>query len=303
MKLNLKSIDLNLLTVFDAIMETRKLSKAGDQLGMSQPAMSAALFRLRQTMKDDLFIRSHEGMIPTPRAKIIHQSVSRALELIREELRSGREFQPEFCERHFRVLGGDYMEILFYGLLLSTINPKAPQLTSEIRPLDASAFNQALKRGEIDIALHYTHLEDDGLNHELVLEDKLVVVARKGHPRIRKKVTKNLFMQEKHVTLLLSKDNLSHLDIFMKNRKIERKVGARVTQFSSMIPVVLNTDYLGVMPERLARWFSSYHKISYYSIPFAMPILEIQLIWANRFNSDLAHAWFRSQLKAVMLDD
>tara|TARA_R110001592_G_scaffold319629_1_gene597353 strand:+ start:13496 stop:14404 length:909 start_codon:yes stop_codon:yes gene_type:complete len=302
MKLNLRSIDLNLLTVFDAIMETGQLSSAGERLGMSQPAMSAALARLRQTMGDDLFIRSHQGMLPTPRAKALHHTIAEALQSIRIELQSNTVFDPALCNRHFRVMGGDYVEMLFYGSLLARAHSRAPGVTSEVKPLQINGYEKALQLGEVDVAVHYALASDEGLSYEHILDDRLVVLARKHHPKIRKKMTESIFYTEKHVTLMTGKDNISHLDNFMGNDGVQRNIGAKVAQFASMIPAIVNSDYLCVMPENLAKRFSLYFELACFPIPFPTPELPIYLVWGSRFNRDLAHVWFREELKAVMLE-
>jgi len=300
MKLNLRSVDLNLLTVFEAIMDARQLSKASEELGMSQPAMSAALKRLRHTFRDDLFIRAHQGMMPTPQALIIYRSITPALEMIRQELQNGREFDAKLCHRHFRILGGDYVEILFLCDLINNTQAVAPDTSIEIRPLQVAGFCPALKLGELDVAVHYSIPNDDALSHEHIYDDNLVVVARRGHPRIKKRVTEEMFFTENHVALSSVDHHIGHLELFLQQQKINRKIVAQTTQFSSMIPVIMNTDTICVMPERLATWFSKNHPLRRYTMPIRSPKLPIYMLWAKRFDSDLSHAWFRSELRRVM---
>lgn len=300
MKLNLRSVDLNLLTVFEAIMDVRQFSKAGEQLGMSQPAVSAAVQRLRQTFRDDLFIRSGHGVVPTPQAFIIYRGITQALELIRLELHSGREFDAKSCRRHFRILGGDYVESLFLGDLVNSVQASAPDVSIEVRPLQVAEFSSALKRGELDVAIHYAVPDDDAVSHEHIYDDSLVVVARRGHPRIKKNVTERDFFRENHVALLLEDNRIGHLEIFLQQSKTGRRIVAQTTQFSSMIPVIINTNNICIMPERLAAWFSRSYPLSSYALPIRAPKLPIYLLWAKRFDTDLAHAWFLSELRRVM---
>ncbi len=281
-------------------METHRLTRVAEQLGMSQPAVSAALQRLRHVFQDELFIRSHHGMYPTPHANRIYKPITSALDLIRAEVLSGREFDPSSCQRHFRILGGDYLEVLFIGSLLARIDKKAPDVSSQVLPLQIEGRNASLLRGDLDLAIHYTDTPDDDIVSEHIFEDRLVVVARKDHPGIRKNVTRNIFFSEKHITLLSTDDNVAHVDLLRKKSPLDRKVSVKVTNFSNMIPIALSTNNLCLMPEKLASWFQKSFPISYYDPPVSIPNLSIHLCWAKRFESDLAHAWFRSELKAVM---
>jgi DNA-binding transcriptional LysR family regulator len=300
MKLNLRSVDLNLLTVFDAIMETGRLSRAGEELGMSQPAVSAALQRLRETFGDDLFVRTREGMVPTPRARTLHHTTSQVLNQLRQELESDRRFDPAQSQRHFRVLGGDYVEMRFFPGLLARLLGSAPGISAEVVPLLPAGFTRDLLTGALDIAVHYAPVEESELHCEQVAEDRLVVVARAAHPRVSGAVTLEQFCSERHVILNTAVDEVGHFELFMGNDRVRRNIAARVGQFSSMVPAVLNTDCLCVMPEQLARLYTAHLALQCYPLPFAAPVLPIQLVWARRFQHDKAHQWFRQALAEVI---
>lgn len=301
MKLNLKAVDLNLLTVFEAIMESGQLKRASEQLGMSQPAVSAALHRLRLTFKDELFIRTHRGMQPTPRAQAIYPRLREALDTIRAEVQGSRHFDAGNCNRHFRIQGGDYVEILFYAALMRRINTAAPGASTEILPLTLEGLLSApLKRGETDMAVHYSVPDDDELHCEQVLDDRLVVVARRDHPRFSGRISRERFFRESHIALLPDASGNSHLERFLNQPALGRDIKARVGQFSSMIPVLLATEFLCVMPERLANWFGERFPVAHCALPMDAPSLPVNLIWAHRFHDDLAHAWVREQLLGAM---
>ncbi|MBN7796117.1 LysR substrate-binding domain-containing protein [Parahaliea mediterranea] len=301
MKLNLKSVDLNLLTVFEAIMESRQLKRASEQLGMSQPAVSAALHRLRLTFKDDLFIRTRRGMQPTPRARAIYPRLRDALDMIRAEVQGSKHFDPAHCDRHFRIQGGDYLEILFYSALMRRITAVAPGVSSETQPLMLEGLLcAALKRGDTDMAVHYSRPDDRELHCEHLFDDRLVVVARRDHPRVGKRIGRTRFFHELHVALLPDESSAGHLERFLNQAALGRDIKARVSQFSSMIPVLLATDFLGVMPEKLADWFSERFPVTHCALPLDAPSLPVNLIWAHRFHDDLAHAWVREHLIGMM---
>ncbi|MFV8816786.1 LysR family transcriptional regulator [Haliea sp. E17] len=300
MKMNLRSVDLNLLPVFDAIMETGQLSQAGEKLGMSQPAVSAALQRLRDTLGDELFVRTRYGMSPTPRASEIYATTSQALEMLRSEFEQSRAFEPANCARHFTIMGGDYVELLHHGPLVALLAREAPGITTEITPLMPGDYARPLLNGEIDVAVHYAIPADRGLESTRVLEDRLAVVCRSDHPRAATRLTTATFCAEQHVTLLPTPSGTGHFESFMGNNRVERRPGARVTQFSAMIPVILHTDQLCIMPHALASFFAARESLVVHELPIPAPPLAVYLVWARRYHRDPAHHWLREQLRAVM---
>ncbi len=300
MRMNLRSVDLNLLTVFEAIMETGQLRRAADRLGMSQPAVSAALQRLRDSLGDELFIRTSQGVMPTPRAREIHQTTSQALEMLRNELDQPRQFDPGQCKRHFSLMGGDYVEQLFLGPLMATLSREAPGVSLEIGPLLAGDYGKALVTGEYDVAIHYAVPADTNLVVRKVGLDRLVVACRAGNPQLQGRLTPTLFASLPHVTLLPPESGPGHLERFMGNEKPGRCWSVRVTHFSSMLPVVLASDTLCVMPLSLARMFARHAAIEIHEIPADIPAITIHLVWAQRYEADRAHSWFRTQLLEVM---
>ncbi|WP_444944042.1 LysR family transcriptional regulator [Microbulbifer sp. ZKSA006] len=310
MKRNLRSIDLNLLPVFEAIMENGQLGKAGECIGMSPPAMSAALQRLRHTIGDELFIRKRTGFTPTPRAERLHATVSEALNQIREEIEEKINFDPTVERRNFNIIGGDYAEIIFLGNLLRHLESIAPNITIEISPLEVGGLESKMKHGAVDFALYYQPVDSKELQAEHIASDRLVVVAKNDHPRVRLNITREQFNAEKHVTLHQNKMGLTHLENHMgewgnsqsgkseaQADQLGRKVAVRVSHFQNMIPVILNTDYLCTMPEGMAQLFARNNPIQI--LPFPSPIdpLEIYLVWPKICNSDIVHRWFRQQLK------
>ncbi|MFT5032487.1 MAG: DNA-binding transcriptional LysR family regulator [Bacteroidia bacterium] len=153
MKLNLRSIDLNLLTVFDALIESGKLSLAAKRLGMSQPAVSAALSRLRTSFKDELFVRSRSGMLPTLRALALHQDIREALQLVQRAMTSGTAFDPALAERSFTILGDSFFESAMIGSLLNRLTESAPGIRIETASIVQSDPVQALRSINADVLL------------------------------------------------------------------------------------------------------------------------------------------------------
>src|ERR1700739_3843738 len=151
--INLRSVDLNLLVVFDAVMQTRSVTRAAQQVNMAQPALSHALGRLRHLLDDELFIRTTDGMVPTPKAKILAEPVRMALATIGSAFESTRSFRPEIAERHVQIAVNNRAALTLAAPLAAKIMAAAPGMNLDIRPSSNSNVGDLLDRGELDLAL------------------------------------------------------------------------------------------------------------------------------------------------------
>jgi len=183
MKLNLRSVDLNLLPIFEAIIETGQYSLAAERLSMSQPAMSAAVQRLRATYDDPLFVRSAKGVQATPKALAIYQDIRIALDHVRGGLEQQQGFDPRTSERIFRVISGDYFEHVFLPTLIDHFEQKAPKTSIQVIP-PHEEIERALRLGRADIYIDAFPFESDHILKREVMQEELVVVAQKEHPML-----------------------------------------------------------------------------------------------------------------------
>ncbi|KEQ17438.1 LysR family transcriptional regulator [Endozoicomonas numazuensis] len=301
MKFNLKGVDLNLLTVFEAVMETGQLSKAGDLLGMSQPAMSAALQRLRITVDDPLFVRSRQGMEPTPRAIDWYQTVGPALNQIRLSLESRKDPKPEESQRVFTLLAGDYFESVYLAPLLNTLQKEAPGISLNLLTVSADGLPHDFKSGKADFAIHYQEPDDSGLDFTSVGEERLVVITRKNHPRIGEELTVDNYCQERHVIFAVNGQQNFHLDILMGKQRPKRSILARVSHFNSAATIIETTDAICTIPERLADVLMARFAVEAHPFPLEMPAVPKKLIWPSVLAADPLHRWFREKLIQLIL--
>src|SRR5258705_6385908 len=177
----LGAVDLNLLVVFDAVMQERNVTRAGQRLGLSQPAMSHALTRLRYMLKDDLFIRSPKGMLPTPRAEQLALPVRSALDGLQHSLEP-TQFIPSKATRSFRVAVDNYSAVVLVGPLVGRITKIAPEVTLEFRPSGTLNILDLLDRGELDLAIGSFPEQGERFSRLSLLQDDFVVLLRKGYP-------------------------------------------------------------------------------------------------------------------------
>jgi len=295
MKLNLRSVDLNLLPVFAAVVEHRQLSRAADHLGMSQPAVSAALQRLRVTVGDVLFVRNRSGLHPTPRAEALYQQIRQGLDLLVEALDPDPVFDPATAQRSFRVVAVDYLETLILGRLVSRIQQDSRTLGVTVVP-QRDGWQKWLLDAEVDFAFDTQLPEDDRLMVEAVGEEQLAVVARQGHPLIRGELSLEQFLMAHHVVLPARERHLLPLDQVLCKPGWRRKIGAQVSQFTSLMSVASTSDLIATVPQRLAAHMAP--SLGLQVLPFPVPVspVPVYLIWPAAMAQDPAHRWFKQRM-------
>lgn len=295
MKLNLRSVDLNLLPVFAAVVEDGQLSRAAERLGMSQPAVSAALQRLRLTVGDPLFTRSRTGLSPTPRAQALYQQVSGSLRGIAEALDPGSRFDPATARRTFRLVAVDYFETLMFGSLVADLRSEGAGLVLQMQGQQGD-WQRRLLQAEVDIAFDHRLPEDNRLAGRVVGEERLAVVARVDHPRIHGSLALEDFLAEEHVVLPEKERRTLPLDQILGRPGWQRRIGAHVMQFGSLLAVAGATDLIATVPLRLAHALA--HEFGLQILPFPVEVapVSIYMIWPAALGKDQAHAWFRDFL-------
>ena len=299
MKVNLRSVDLNLLTIFDALVQEQNMSRAAEKLGMSQPAVSSALQRLRLTFKDELFIRGTAGMTPTPRALDIHDKVQESLSLIAAAISTEGDFDPATDTREFTLLADNYLEMVSFGPLLAQLAKLGPGLSLYNKVPDKLDFGNALRRLEADAAIHFSLPEDmDKLEGEQLSEEPLVAVCRQQHPRIDADLDAKHYFDEEHVSLIRSDREKSLLEKALGGGvSVERKVKLYVHSFTAMASVVSHTDTIGTMPITIAQTLSVAYRLKYFPLPLDINTIPVWLMWPSALNSDSGHQWFMQFLR------
>jgi len=293
MKKNLRGIDLNLLTVFDAIVAEGKLSKAGERLGMTQPAVSGALARLRITFDDELFIRTGQGMEPTPKAHTLIEPIRDALSIIQATLEHSKTFDPYTSQRVFKLSMSDVVELSLMPLLLKKVSEQSPSISFESFPeLSKSSF-ELLKQGQLDIYFDYIEPKDKQLEYYKVAEDFAVVIARENHPRIDKKISMKQYLAERHIILNHRHNRKTVLEQLLEGKKLPRKVLAEVRQYTAVPEMVTQTDAIAVLPKRLAYYYANLLPIKIMPFPLLLNKLPAFMIWHKALNQDQGHLWLR----------
>jgi DNA-binding transcriptional LysR family regulator len=297
----LGALDLNLLVVFDAVMQDRSVTRAGSRLGLSQPAMSHALARLRNRLKDDLFVRSPTGMIPTPRAEELALPIRRALEDLQQSLEP-TGFEPAKSARRFQMAVDNFAAVVLVGPLAARVAKAAPGVTVEFRPSGTLELAALLDQGEIDLAIGPFADLGERFSRQLLLQDDFVVVMRKSHPAA---VGAGLSIEKFAALPHLDYSSLGYatefVDKALAKRKLKRQIKLRAP-FLSGERILLTSDMITTVRRRLALEMVRYSPLVIRPLPHSSTTIETAMIWSRRLDNQPAHRWLRDAVVSVCKD-
>ncbi|WP_284620362.1 LysR family transcriptional regulator [Aquabacterium humicola] len=298
----LHRIDLNLLRVFDALMQEGHLTRAAERLHMSQPAVSNALARLRAQLDEPLFVRTARGMTPTASAEAMHGPVRAALRLLQDGLSPAPSFDPGRAAQRFHLAMNDYAQCSLLPPLLERIRRLAPKLVLSVEPDAADALPTRLAAGTLDLAIDYLHFDAPDLRYEPLIEEPLVVIARRGHPAIgrdrqgRPAITHARYEAAAHVTIPPRAGRGSPLEIVLGSSKVRRRIALLVPGYMAIPGVVAQSDLIGTVPRRLAEQFAPGLPLVIVPMPFRMPPVQVSLISHAQHDSSRALGWLKAQI-------
>lgn len=297
--MNLRRVDLNLLTIFDALMSERNMTRAAARLGMSQPAMSNALGRLRALTDDPLFVRTAKGMTPTPRSQSLIGPVRQALDLIQAGLQSDTgdsRFDPARSARLYVVSTEDYGETVIMPRFMDWLTRVAPGIRIRISSQPGSALARKLADGSLGLATRHIVSEDSELMSCHLLDDSFVSLVRYDHPRIGDTLSLEDYLAVPHVVFgRLGTQGIrgSIVDRALKRIGRKRRIRLEVPGFQSMPMIVRNSDFICTMPRRMAQLYAQHYRLRILPPPLELPQLPVYLVWGKATDADPEHKWLR----------
>jgi DNA-binding transcriptional LysR family regulator len=299
--MNLQSIDLNLLLVFEALMDERSVTRAAKRIGLSQPAMSNALARLRRTFNDQLLVKTPAGMVPTPTAQTLIEPVHEALDQLRLAFETKRAFNPSQSNRTFHILANDYVEITLLMRLLRTLRTRARGIKLRFhRPrnlFEPPSASELTESFDLAISLSPSALAlDSSVRSELLWEEGNVCIASNAHPIIRNKLSLKQYAEAEHLAVFYKQQGQGVIDTLLAQKGYTRRAVLQVPHFITVLFAVSETDLIATVPESLAKKFSKQLKLQVLSLPITIPPFRLMLLWHERFHNDPAHQWMRSLL-------
>ncbi|MDG9977216.1 LysR family transcriptional regulator [Ectopseudomonas oleovorans] len=294
---NLRQLDLNLLLVFDALMQEQNLSRAAVRLHLSQSTVSNALARLRKQLGEPLFQRTARGMLPTPQAQVLYGPVREALHVLRTGLAPQAEIDSN-SELTFRVSMNDYAQAVFLPVALTRLQALAPRLVLSVQSDDADTLVKRLRTGELDLAIDYLHFDDE-LRYEPLREEALVVVASAEHPDIQRQLTLAQYKEASHVSVHPRAGRGSPLEIVLGSARVQRKVKLLVPHYLAIPAVVSQSRLLGTIPKALAEHCAAQYDLQVFPLPMDLAPIQVSLIWHRQQDASVGLQWLRRQLQAA----
>jgi len=286
--MNITGIDLNLLRTFHAMYSAGSVSRAAEQLGLSQPTLSHCLCRLRLLYKDPLLVRTHGGMVPTAKADRLAAAVRHALHILDVAIQQDERHDPAASARTFRLHMSDIGEAIFLPPLLSTLAARAPNVRLETIQLDDKDILPALENGRVDLALGYIPALA-GVERAFLLHEHYVVLMRADHPLAARKPTRGA-LSSLHYVLVRSHPATAHA---LNDLGLSDNIRLSTPHFMVLPRIVAETDLAVLMPARLANAFARMGAYALWRPRVGLPAFDVSVHWYWRFAGDPGNRWLR----------
>ena len=299
---NLEGLDLNLLVALRALLAERHVTRAAARVGLSQPAMSHALGRLRVLLGDALLVRTPNGMQPTARAEAMTVPLERALEDLGRVLASPEPFDPARSTRTFRIATNDYMELVLFPRLLARLWQEAPGIDMRVRNI-GSRSNEELAESRIDLAMgvvsQFGSPPPPGVRTQRLVADRFVCVVREGHPTVKRRLSLDEFIALPHALVAPRGESGSVVDTALAAVGKKRRVAVEVPHFLVAPHVVRETDVILTVAARVANSLGPLLGLRQLPPPMELEGFSMVMAWHERQHADPAHRWLRALVAAV----
>ena len=305
---NFRTLDLNLLRVFDEVMSERSLTRAARNLSLTQPAVSNALRRLRETLGDELVVREGQGMVPTPRALALWPTVRAALAQLQASL-SPSSFEPATANSTFVLAMADATAAELIPGLVDILEREAPSVAVRVVPLTTRDPRRLLDEGKADLAVgHFPSVLTDlvvraqgdeavAFAYQRLYDGQYVCVMRKNHPLARGKLTVDKFCAARHLLVSFSGRPYGFIDESLASLGRKRQVVLTVNQFFTAGRVVANSNLLTVLPQHFVSVTGIAEKLVLRPLPFDVALVHVDAVWPSRMTSQSAHLWLRQAVQ------
>ena len=294
--------DLNLLPIFVALMEERSVTRAAGRLGMTQPALSNALARLRTTLQDPLFIRARYGVEPTPVALELAPAIAEALARIDDAVLGQQEFDPGEAERLLTIAPNGYAEFVLAPALAARLGAAAPGIRLRLTPYGNDLVETGVVSGTTALVLGRIVDPPDNLVVQPLMEDGFACVVRAGHPTVGAGLSRAQFERLRHVNVLPPGRLRAGLFEALDQQDLRREVAVSVTNFLAVPEIVAVTDHCATLPRLVCRRLAEDARLRIVPAPVDLGTFPVEMAWHVRYRHDPAHRWLRSLIGEVARD-
>ena len=295
--LQAKRIDLNLFRVFAIIYRERNLTRAAEQLFLSQSAVSHALTRMREQLGDPLFVRDGQGVCPTPLANRLWPDIEQALELLQQALQRSSAFNPQRDLKQLTIAMNDEIEPLLLPKIMQWLYLQAPAAQLNSVRIERQNLRTDLSAGRIHMAIDIAQPAEQGIKHQCLLQDEFVVVSSQATEK--KQLTAQDYMAAQHIVVSARRTGRAVEDVYLSRQGIERHIKIRCQQYETACRMVLESHLLLTMPKHLAHQMNAHLKTFIQPLPIAIDGIELHLYWHVDHSNDAQLVWCRDQLLAL----
>lgn len=300
----LSRMDLNLFRVFAVVYRERNLTRAAEQLFLSQSAVSHALTRMREQLDDALFVREGHGVCPTPLAHRLWPDIEQALLLFQQAMQRSTSFDASRDIKQLTIAMNDEIEPVFLPQIVQWFQQQVPHMQLNSVRIDRQTLRSDLSSGRIDLAIDIAQPSERGIAHQLLLRDEFVVLSRPEHPLAQvglgAKTAASHYMQAEHIAVSARRTGRAVEDFLFAKQGIERQIKIRCQQYESAGRIVQSSALLLTMPRSLAHQVAEHLDIQILPLPIAIEDLELHLYWDSEKQNEQQTLWFRQQLMALL---
>jgi DNA-binding transcriptional LysR family regulator len=292
--MELKDVNLNLLVVFNQLLQERRVSAAARSLDLSQPAVSNALKRMRRMLGDELFVRTARGMEPTPFAEQVAEPIAYALGTIHSTLNRRDSFDPLTSTRSFTIAMTDIGEVYFLPVLMKNLARVAPGVPLNTVRNTAIRLKDQMEAGKVDLAIGLIPDLKAGFFQRRLFRQRYVCLFRKGHPLDKPRISIADFAAAEHVVIVSEGTGHGKIDELIEDAGIQRAIKLRVPHFVAVADILQTTDLVATVTEKFAKRSATSFGLRYATHPVKLPEISINLFWHAKCHREPGNQWLRT---------
>lgn len=297
--MDIRKVDLNLLVIFDAMARHRSVIRTAEAVGLSQPATSAALARLRAVFDDALFVRAGSEMKPTPKALELAPAVHRVVEAISTEILQQAAFEPARAERTFTILTPDIGEMAFIPGVLMRLRTEAPLVRLHAVSMPRKAAAEALESGQAELAVgFFPDLQKAGFFQQGLFKTSYTCIGCANNKQLGQRMTMKQYLAARHV--VVRPEGREHaFDRLLEEKGHHRQIMLELSHFMSLLAIMPGSDLIATVPDDIATAVGRYIPLRTIELPLRAPVIDVQQFWHRRMQHDPANKWLRGVFHAV----
>ncbi|MCF2947725.1 LysR family transcriptional regulator [Paraglaciecola aquimarina] len=307
--MNIAKVDLNLLAYLDVLMRERNVTKAANQLGITQPAMSNSLKRLRNLFNDPLLVRTSEGMAPTQRATELQPVIRDVLAKLETTIQTPVEFNPLTSQRTFRIMASDYAESTLIMAVIQKLNQLAPNISLDlITPSDVTFHD--VEQGKVDMAINRFEELPQSFHQKVIWHDEFACVVNKSHPLVSQLTIQN-YLKAKHIWVSKTGfgvgvgidpkqvQKLGWVDEELTKLGKQRDIKVFTRHYHVALQLAKGQNLVATLPRRAADLYKNDPGVAILQPPFTIPAFPLKMAWSAILQHDTGHIWFRRLISEV----